>query len=66
MIRDNAPCARWYYLVPQPGEPGAHELWGQATDPDLPVAKRKKRLMRGRWRAMCTGDAAASPTWTGR
>ena len=47
VIRDAVSCARWYYLVKQPDEPGSFELWRYADDPDMDPARRKERLLRG-------------------
>ena len=60
VVRDRVSCARWYYLVAQPGEPGSYELWRQAADPDLPPAERKERLLKGVRRLTFTarGEAA--------
>lgn len=60
VVRDQVSCARWYYLTPQPDEPGCYELWRWADDPDLPLEQRKERLLRGVRRMTFTsrGEAA--------
>ena len=45
IVRDHISCARWYYLVPQPGSNGLHELWRHVDDTTIADPKARKELM---------------------
>ena len=46
LVRDKVSLLRWYFLRPQPGERGTHELWRYVHDPALPTARREELMLR--------------------
>ena len=45
LVRDKLSLVRWYYLVPQSGGKGTHELWRYLHDGKLPREKRSELML---------------------